>query len=284
MNIETLTMGLDALARAHAGDWFGDGHRGAAVLSAAFLCSEQPVEPEAAAIMSGMIRQHWHGRPVFRPFPSEVPDAGLIERVAAALDAGAAHYRQVGHNVIFGALALKALHRVPEACTPSRVEGIVRLLDSFGPPEKFVEPADAPEMPAAEPAAVADFVLREFPRCTSAFDGHGQGWSGHLLTFGGAIIDLIEQGYGEIARHAMPAFAQYIARIRMGPQDRDIPRPEHPRRPVNVLTATYWQERSRHAPALGHCFKYPYGLYGLLDRAPDAEVRRTARNEAWRVL
>ncbi len=39
--------------------------------------------------------------------------------------------RQSGHNVIFATLAIRALHGHPEYATPSIVEGIRKLAETF---------------------------------------------------------------------------------------------------------------------------------------------------------
>ena len=44
MNLDYLLCGLNALSRAHSHDYFEDGHRGGAIISAVYLCKENPVE------------------------------------------------------------------------------------------------------------------------------------------------------------------------------------------------------------------------------------------------
>jgi hypothetical protein len=59
-----LIRGLDALSRAHASDYFGDGHRGAAIISAYFLCAEEPVEAGVTELIAEIIDDHWTDTPL----------------------------------------------------------------------------------------------------------------------------------------------------------------------------------------------------------------------------
>ena len=55
-----------------------------------------------------------------------------------------------------------------------------------------------------------------------AFDGRGQGWSGHLLTYARALLDLRTLGHDALAERAEHGFALFD-RIRKG-RETDIPR------------------------------------------------------------
>ncbi|MFQ6097464.1 MAG: hypothetical protein ACE5O2_07010 [Armatimonadota bacterium] len=279
-----LILGLDALSRAHATDYFADGHRGAAIISAYLLCRECDVGDGAASVIADLIDEHWTHTDLCAPFPDERPDPASLERLLTALGDNVGHLRQVGHNVIFASLALKAFRQFPDAITPSRVDGMCRLIQAFD----FVEDIDlGPDdrLPDFDDdQAFAEFILRETLRTMEVFCGRGQGWSGHMLTFGRALMDLRQLGYAELARRGQHAFAQYVKRTRMGPLDTDKPRPEHSRSHLLPTRSAYWQARRANPVGIGHCFKYPYGFYGLVALASDEELTRRCAQEAYRIF
>jgi len=279
---ECLLYGLNALGRAHETDYFLDGHRGAAIISAVYLCRENAVEPGVAGIIANLIDEQWARTELCAPFAPEGSDPGLVDRIVECLSDNLAGLRQVGHNVIFPSLALKAFRDVPEAITPSRVTGICRLIESFTVTDvPMGEDVELPDMD--DQVVAAEFILGEFVPCTERFVGWGQGWSGHLLTYGKALMDLREQGYADLARQAEDGFGIYIRRIRMGPQEGAKHWEEHSPTDLTPLQERYWQEREGDL-RFGHMLKYPYGFYGLMKFAKDPEIRRQCLGAAYRVL
>ena len=79
-----LQRGLDALCRAHAFDYFADGHRGGAIVSAYFFCREEAVEKEACAQIAALIDANWTSTPLCAPFAEAPP-------VNDGLEIGRAH-------------------------------------------------------------------------------------------------------------------------------------------------------------------------------------------------
>jgi hypothetical protein len=279
-----LLHGLDALSRAHETDYFVDGHRGAAIIAAYFFCREVDLERGVDAVIRAMIDEHWTHTPLCAPFPVETPDPGLIDRIAATLQESMDGLRQAGHNVIFPSLALKAFRQMPEAVTPARVDGICRLIEAFTTVEEIYLD-DSDDIPDLGPSPdAAEFILSELLRTIEAFDGRGQGWSGHLLTYGRALIDLRQLGYDALARKGEYAFKIYVKRIRMGPLETDKPRPEHPPSDLYPPQRSYWKQREAPSIGLGHLFKYPYGFYGLLGLARDALLKRRCMQAAYHIL
>jgi hypothetical protein len=281
---QLLVHGLNALSRAHRTDYFTDGHRGAAILSAYFLCSDTEMEDGAIDIVWGLVEKEWFHSPLCAPFPDERPDPALAGRIAECLRSNIDGLRQAGHNVIFPSLALKALQRLPQAATPSRVDGICKLVESFTIVDDLRLDAGDDIRPLGSAPAASEFILSELPKSVSVFEGRGQGWSGHLLTYGAAILDLREIGYTDLAEAAEHAFRIYIKRIRLGPLDTDGKWPEHPASDDLPNERRFWQRRSTREIGLGHLFKYPYGYSKLMGLAGDTHVRQACREIAHRVL
>jgi hypothetical protein len=281
---DTLVLGLNALGRAHQMDYFADGHRGAAILAAHYLCREHPVEPGVRETVQAMIDGRWAATPLCAPFPHESPTPERLAEIRRHIERSTDALRQAGHNVILPTLALRAFRDRPDAATPSRIDGICRLIDRFS-----AQPGPYPETHPSVPeldrrSAAAEFVLSELLVTLEAFDGRGQGWSGHLLTYGMALLDLQAMGFAATAQAALPAFRTYVNRIRMGPLETDIPRPEHPKQPLRPLERAYWERRKDGPLALGHLFKYPYAYYGLMALAQDAELQGRCNAAAYRIF
>ena len=70
----------------------------------------------------------------------------------------------------------------------------------------------------------------------------------------------------------------------MGPLERDIARPEHSPSGHQPLSRAYWQECRTQDVGIGHCFKYPYGFYGLTALADDADLKARCLAEAYRIF
>lgn len=279
-----LHLGLNALARAHTKDYFADGHRGGAIVSACFLAREEQLEAGVAECMAEIIQRRHAGTDLCAPFPDERPVPDAAEQIIAAATDRIDGLRQAGHNVILPTLALKALAALPEAATPSRVAGICALARAFVTRDPLtIEPGD--DLPVlAQQADPAATILREFLHTGEAFAGRGQGWTGHLLTYGRALIDLRDLGYGATADLAEPGFQLYLKRIRLGPLESDRPRPEHGPAAFLPHQLGYWQPKRDLEPGLGHVFKYPYGFYGLAARTGDAALVEQCWKASWRVF
>ena len=264
LDIRYLQYGLDALSRAHLMNYFTDGHRGAAIIAGYFYCQEVEIEEGVSSILSALIDEQWVHTPLCEPFPVEPYDATGISRILEVLEQNLDGLRQVGHNVIFPAMALKVFSRLPEMLTPSRVEGICKLIEAFTTSDPLILEDSDETVDFNSAPATAEFILSELKKTIRAFDGRGQGWSGHLLTYARAMLDLIDLGYTTTANFGERGFNLYIKRIRMGPLDTDKPRPEH--QPIDRYPhqVGYWEQRRDQPLRLGHSIKYPYGFYGLL--------------------
>ena len=278
-----LIHGLNALSRAHALSYFEDGHRGGAIISAYYFCKENDVERGVPQSLGRMIDAQWANTELCAPFPDEDAQAELLQEILDTMDLHMAGLRQAGHNIILPALALKAFRDVPEAVTKSRVDGICRLIESFTVSDEPVSerPVQLPEV--ADHRAFAQFVLEEFAVCAERFTGRGQGWTGHLLTYARALLDLHELGHLPTGTKATEGFLTYVRRIRLGPRESDKPRAEHQRAVSVPLQEAYWQE-DKGDWKLGHVVKYPYGYYGLAKHLEGADVKDRCDDLAYKIF
>jgi hypothetical protein len=179
-----LLLGLNALARTHEFDYFADGHRGAGMVSAHFLCADNDLDKQARSRIVELVDINWASSALCKPFPEAKPEPGRIKKIGLALAEGGEVLRQVGHNAIFAMLAIKAFRLMPDAATPQRIDGVSKLIRSFTPwrdvePDSGVNPP-----PFADAVSASRFILREASAAIDRFVGFGQGYAGHMLTFG----------------------------------------------------------------------------------------------------
>jgi hypothetical protein len=119
-----LLKGLNALARAHRVSTMS-GHLGAAVVAGYFIGEQHPdldervyrgIELELERIIRGE-ETAFSPKPdaalnapaMFEPFQKEQPKENLIDGIAEALSRNIDRARESGHNVIFAAIAIRAL-------------------------------------------------------------------------------------------------------------------------------------------------------------------------------
>jgi hypothetical protein len=296
MNESYLIMGLDALSRAHDERPFGKGHIGAAIISAYFFCRDNDVEDDVARIISDMIDSHWSRSPQCAPAPDERADPELLRQVIETLDRSIGTFRAIGHNAIFAASAIKAFRYKPETITPFRVAGVCRLIEAMSGELNYKSYEGLPSLHA--PEVIADAVLSEFLWCVRAFAGRGHGRSGHLLTFGHALMELRLNGYPDLATKGESALRQFLWRIRLGPLSEipaelgidlvhEVDAPKSEPEPTTLLPhqTAYWTNlQTSWSPQLAHSLKYPCALYALLEQSTNVDLKKSCVSEAYRIL
>ena len=279
-----LLLGLNALARAHELDYFVDGHRGAGMVAAHLLCADNGLDARASSRIAELIDLNWTSKALCEGFPETDPEPERIGEIGVALTEGAETLRQVGHNAIFAMLAIKAFRMMPRAATPERVAGVCTMIRSFTP-WRDVQPDPDVDPPAfADTAAASQFILREACDAIDRFVGFGQGYAGHMLTFGQALVELAAMGDVEWAESCRIAFRKYVTVTRRGPEPDSKPRPDHEPSDLRPTESAYWERRAENSVDIGHVFKYPYSCYDLLRRADDAALVRLWDEKAYHVF
>jgi hypothetical protein len=217
--------------------------------------------------------------------------------VLTALEDSMSELREVGHNVIVGTLALRAFHISPFLLTPSRAAGVATTLRSFAPWPPLDDgdgvlrgdlEADAlalgPEFACENGPEFAAVVLREYLHAVTLWSGKGQGWAGHMLTYGNAVLDLQRLGYLHLFEKSKAAFRQYCAITRRGPAHGadDYPEPQgYQYAHLRPTDTEYWERRT--SLDIGHGVKYPYALVALLDDIDDDQLRSECLSSWWRL-
>lgn len=259
-----LRHGLDVLCNAHASDSFYTGHAGGAIVAAYYLAGEEGLEAGTETVIKAALDHHYGL--ASSPFPEEEPLPDGVHTVLQSMEDGIDQLCRDGHDVIFLSLALRAMHDLPETVTPSRIRALRRTLETLEPRRSGRGDLDVPE----SLSSFAEFVLEEFLASTEG--GPGQGYSGHLLTHGRAILDLRSLGHEDFAKRCLNAFQLAVKTARPRSPGKDY-RAERPRKQfIRPDRKEYWERRvAAGTLELGHLFKYPYGFLGL---------RRHSKNQA----
>lgn len=277
-------LGLNALARAHTKDYFADGHRGAALVAAHLMCVDNGLEPGARTRIVELLDLNWSSSDLCQPFPEEEPQPAAISKIGEALVEGGETLRQVGHNAIFAMLAIKGFRLLPQAATPLRIDGVCRLIRSMTPWRDVVPDKDVTPPPFSDSVAASRYVLQEASAAVDRFVGFGQGYAGHMLTFGQALVELAAMGDAKWAESCRMAFRKYVTVTRRGPEPGDRRYADHKPSKLRPVDAEYWARRGDRAVGIGHVFKYPYSYYYLLQHADDPALAKTWDAKAYHVF
>ena len=277
-------LGINALARAPEMNYFTDGHRGAALVSAHLMCVENHFDDAASTRIVELFDRNWAPTKLCRPFPKGDRVEDAAEQVGKALAEGKGVLREVGHDAIFAMLAIKAFRMLPESATAERVAGVCRLIRAIKP-WRDVEPDESIQPPPFRDAkASSRFVLKEASDAIDRFIGFGQGFAGHMLTFGQSLVELASMGDEEWAESCRTAFRKYVKVTRMGPQPGDRKIAEHRFSKLRPDEAEYWKRRGEKTLGIGHVFKYPYAYFDLLAHAEQPALAKEFDDKAWRIF
>ena len=271
-----LERGLVALSDAHHRGWLR-GHYGAAVLSSYYFARENGLDERTARALESNIEAFIERSP--GEFPAPDPGRGTADaaRIVERLDGQIADLRVGGHDVIFAALALRALRDLPAFATPSVVDGICRLLElvvSRNAPVQETPYNRAHPLPEfAGSKDIATITLRETLRPWGDVMSVGASGVVHWITHADSLVTLDELGYAGTARRGHAALRLHVNR--QGGAD---PRNEPDRAPVDWLGPAYWESDTPRrlfggSWLAGHAFKLPYSLFRLLRREDNPQVR-----------
>jgi hypothetical protein len=266
-----------ALSAPHPRTWV-DGHHGAAVVASHYFRVDNRLDERTsralAAHVDGFVAHDPNEFPEPDPGPGTADPARIVER----LDAQIADFRANGHDVIYAALALRALRDLPAFATPRVVDGMVRLLDQVKADRRPVAPMpwqrDHP-LELRGPPDLAAATLRETLRPWDHVRRAGASGVIHWITHAEALVTLDELGHGDVACRGFDAL---FTHVRHEPQEGGAA-PDRAR--LDWLSPDYWEgdepRRLFGGSWLGgHAFKLPHSLFRLLRRVDDSALREAA--------
>jgi hypothetical protein len=314
-----LYRGLCGLAHAHIANAMA-GHLGAAVVAGYFVGEELPdldeqvylgIEKELDQIIKGD-EAIWYDTKkagisipeLFEPFPDEPDGDGASAKtgtaaIATALAGNIDKMRQSGHNVIFSAIAIRALSEHNQYATDAIINGIKKLIEKFdheGPGRGYygkqrgwilgndVVLDDTTEFPAYQTQQeMVQVVIDELIR-SAAIRRRGFGGLFHIINHAAAITELSRFGYEKLAHQALAAHHHHVRLWRSLP---DVQQELGPLKSAKYdpRTPEYWQgdDASQWSAHLTHRVKTIYGFYTLL-RLIDSDSKKKQAQEKFLYL
>ena len=306
-----LYKGLCALARAERANAMA-GHLGAAVIAGCFFLEQHPeLDGSVQTAIVGELDRIIGGEEslwfdptksgitipeLFEPFPETVSRSDGSAVLAAALAANIDKMRQSGHNVIFTALAIKALADHPVYATPEIVAGVRALIAKFDGAipgrgyygvktgwitgDRVPLPAGCDLPPTTLEQSLVTAVIDELIS-SAAMRRQGFGGLFHIINHATALVELSRYGYGDLARRGFAAHRRHILLWRSLPDVEDelgalTPAAHDPRMPA------YWRHSGAPTPwsaRLTHRVKTLYGFFTLAPLVEDPARRDQAETQ-----
>jgi hypothetical protein len=265
--------GLDGMSRvADEGNAFAGGHNAAAVISSAFFCHEQRLNAETQREILAYLDDRLLKNSIYAAArPREAAEPRLVEGLLEDLDAGIATLRGKGHNIIFAVTSLKALRAVPDAATPERIDGLRQMVRSFGRTRGGSAEDSEPLVGLDDEQKFIHFIFEEFLRAK------GNGFDGHVVTIGHALVELSRMGHKELASKGVPAYWRWVREARAGDDVAGGKDASGPPRAPTPLTREYWAARSKSLVGeivSSHTVKYPYSFYALAKDVKDEDLKK----------
>jgi hypothetical protein len=275
--------GLDGMSRvAETGNTFGLGHNAAAVISSAFFCREQKLDANTQKEVLAFLDARLLKNSIYAAArPEEAADPKLTEGLLEDLDDGIATLRGKGHNIIFAVACLKALRAAPAAVTPERIDGLRKMVRSFGKTRGGAE--DDPEPPLVgldDEQKFVHFIFEEFLKAA------GNGFDGHVLTIGHALVELHRMGHKELARKGVPAYWAWCRGSRAGADEGRGEVPPAPPQAPTPLSREYWASQANRRIGeivSSHTIKYPYSFYALAKDVKDEDLKKRILAKVYRL-
>ncbi len=313
VDFDYLYKGLCGLANSHKASALA-GHLGAAVVAGYFWGEDlgdlpdavyRGVEGELDRIIKGEEAFWFNSRKagitspeLFKPLAEEEPQEKLIAEIATALSANIGKTRQSGHNVIFAAIAIRALHDHPDYATPAIVGGIRKLIAQFNgvtagrgyygkgtgwkQGEQVTLPASDDFPLYRSQQEMVEVVIDELiASVKTRRQGYGGMW--HLINHTAALAELSRFGFEALARKGFAGHHQHVRLIRSLP-DVSEELGYLTRSALDPRVAEYWSKALKRDEArLTHRIKTLYGFHTILRFINDDQKVRQA-NEAFRFL
>lgn len=319
VDFKYLYLGLCGLARAHTANAMA-GHLGAAVVAGYFVGEDLPdlddqvysgIDKNLDEIMSGEESIWFNAQKagitvpaLFEPFPEkpvadEQVQQAKIAAIAKALAVNIDKMRQSGHNVIFSAIAIRALNDHSKFATDAIVGGIEKLIVRFnneGPGRGYygkargwiggneVKLGEDTDFPAyRNQQDMVELVIDELIQ-SGAMRRRGYGGLFHIINHAAALTELSRFGYEKLANRGLAAHHKHVRLWRSLP---DVEKEFGPLKSAkhDPRTPAFWQDADskQWSAHLTHRIKTIYGFSTLL-RFIESEEKRKQAEEKFRYL
>lgn len=310
VDVPYLERGLYGLARAHPAGAMA-GHLGAAVVAGSLWTNDHPdlnrdvvaaVRGEMDRIMAGEETVWFNAQrtgitvaDLFAPWPDRSSDKGDIGELVHGLAKNIGQLRQSGHNVIFAATAIRALHDHAELATSDVVSGIRRLIalfDSAGPGRGYFgqqsgwksghEIRLSPDEGFPAYRDIPSMVETVIDLLVDQAHVRRQGFGGlfHIINHAAALVELSRLGYEDLAAQGLAAHHRHV-RLWLALPDMESELGKLQKAEEDPRTAAYWTRRSsaQWSGWLTHRIKTLYGFFTLLPMVKDQGRRERALDQ-----
>lgn len=292
-----------ANCKSQTGDIWG-AHFGVAAIAAYFLIQENKVSPVLAETISmqaqAMLDHHVSIEPDTSTAEVDISEAEetLLHSLQLVID----DLHWVGHNVIYTALSLKAIHELGGWGTTSDITGIRTLIESFRKTipgrswlgysvaeVKRLEITDDDNFPPIGNAKqLSAFIIHELSSFQTIYRAEAHhDLIGHMLTFSHGLNILFDLGHVEYFERGLPAVLKLVKVLRASQHLRSetsiqlhspvdhLPLIKAQRSEWLPLEEGYWATDFAEVDwDFGHVFKFPFSFYNHIHRidsyAPDA--------------
>ena len=296
-----LELGLTGLGRCTHAIW--EAHFPAAVLAGFYYTAnnklpaqtERKIESQLNLLIASK-------RELFEPCAKGDTLTDPAGPITEALEVSIDKFSELGHNSIFAAYALRALHDLGGAGRAQTVRDIASVIRQFdhGParywlrigqghdprkftlPERIIFPDDLPDR------ALASVILTELPKFKNIYTQMGsKSHIGHLLTQSHSLITLRALGFGPLANRGFYSLECRFVLLKDSQQHTASPNSFYRPATRSALLPDepgYWgQDFARCEWDEGHAFKYTFSFFELMNLLPAGVVEREA-TEKFRYL
>ena len=293
-------LGLTTMARSSEGSIW-PAHFGAAAIAAYYFSASADLDAGAKEALTAQIEKMIAQMPdLFTPFEDLGPESDAETAIICALERSIHKLCDIGHNVIYAAIALRALRDTPEMARAHVTQRFVELIRKFehikpgmyiggkGKRVHELRPGEDDYPIAADVTEIAETALRQLLKFEQIYENDiHKAQIGHILTHAHGLIDLLKMGYTKMVEAGLVPFRTKLKLLEAA----QTFRPSNPTKwPVarraedSPLTGAYWARdfsRTEHQQTdwdHGHTFKYNFSFHELITCTDDAHLITACRD------
>lgn len=267
-----LKLGLTALSVAGSRNWVV-GHYGAGVLAAKFLLDQFPQKENISSMIHQRVNEYVEKHPaLFGELEDSPIDPDWKAKILEGISLNLKHFRTVGHGIIYGTLALKALLEDESLAQKNIIQGITDLL-TLSSQERLnrfygIGNYDLVKVEASDKIIdygnSTDMIKASFAELIESYPDQSIGedfyfFTGaklHIVTHAHALIMLEEMGFKNLAEQGYQNHRLHIKLARQTP-----PNPNKLKLDTSYEESSYWSDSNKDP----HHIKLPYSTFALLE-------------------
>ena len=296
-----LSLGLTGLARCEKAIW--DAHFPAAVLAGQFFIENNDLPPQCAAAIRRQMDQIIASKSeYFVPYADSSKAIDPLERLSQSIENSIDTVSELGHNSIFLHYALRVLKRLTDLASEALIQDLCKTVHNckFSPakywiklqrghgPKTFHVKKDQMAFHDLDLPRMANAIMEELCEFQFIYTQMGsKSHIGHLITQGQSLIHLKNMGFSDLAKRGLHSFETRMMMLR------DFRNYEAPKGSFYTpatrsdhlpISEDYWAQSFIECQwDEGHCLKYTYSFYELINLVADEALIERA-TEKFRYL